>query len=91
MLHLQFVEHFTRDNSAVTGHSFEPDTSDIQVIRFSDPVSGRNVTILDTPGFGDSRESITETEILKEITKFLLNVYVDLKLLLFVSYTENDQ
>lgn len=79
--HVQFVRLLTRDNSIAIGNGFEPETSAIEAVPFFDPVSGRNMTILDTPGFGDSRESITESEILERINKFLLNEYVDLELL----------
>jgi len=32
---------------------------------------GRCVTLVDTPGFDDSREEITDTDILQRITSFL--------------------
>ncbi|KAF8727249.1 hypothetical protein AX14_007446 [Amanita brunnescens Koide BX004] len=69
------VNVITRKNSVAIGNTLESETSDIQVVRFSDPDSGRTLTIVDTPGFDDSRDGITDTEILKRITKFLLQVY----------------
>ncbi|KAF7335225.1 P-loop containing nucleoside triphosphate hydrolase protein [Mycena sanguinolenta] len=38
---------------------------------FVDPTSGRTVTIVDTPGFDDSRPEMTDTDILKQIADFL--------------------
>ena len=74
MVRLQFVRLLTGDTSVAIGNSLESETSDIQVVHYIDPNSGRRVTIVDTPGFDDSREGITDTEILKRTTKFLLDV-----------------
>ena len=74
MVRLQFIRLLTGDSSVAVGNSLESETSDIQVVRYIDSNSGRNVTIVDTPGFDDSRESITDTEVLKRVTKFLLDV-----------------
>ena len=74
MVLLQFIRLLTGDTSIAIGNSLESETSDIQVVRYIDPNSGRNVTIVDTPGFDDSRDSITDTEVLKRTTKFLLDV-----------------
>jgi len=49
------------------------ETSEIQVVRFVDPNSSRNIVIVDTPGFDDSRSEVTDTDILKKITAFLLD------------------
>jgi len=48
------------------------------VVHFRDPDSGRKVTIVDTPGFDDSRPNLSNTDILKKITDFLLEecVYI---------------
>jgi len=48
------------------------ETSDIQVVPFFDPTSGRNVVLVDTPGFDDSRPGVTDTDTLKRITAFLI-------------------
>ncbi|KAF9058616.1 hypothetical protein BDP27DRAFT_1240552 [Rhodocollybia butyracea] len=45
----------------------------IECVNFTDPRTGHKVTILDTPGFNDS--AISDTDILKMITDFLLNQY----------------
>ena len=74
MLRLQFVRLLTSDNSVAIDNSLESETDDIQAIRFAYPASGHSMTIVDTPGFNYSRESISDTEILKRITKFLLDV-----------------
>ncbi|KAJ3571774.1 hypothetical protein NP233_g3529 [Leucocoprinus birnbaumii] len=70
-----FVKLLTGDDSVAVGNSLDSETSDIQVIHYADRLVGRNITIVDTPGFDDSRDSITDTEILKRITKFLLDMY----------------
>ena len=59
------------DTSVKVGDSLESETSDIQVVRFVHP-NGRNIVIVDTPGFGDSR-GFSDTDILKKITAFLLD------------------
>ena len=69
---LQFIRLISGDTSVHVGHGLQSVTSEIQVVRFVEPKSGRNVVIVDTPGFDDSRAGVTDTDILKEITKFLL-------------------
>jgi hypothetical protein len=70
---LQFVNLLTGDTSVHVGDSLESETSDVQIVRFLDRSSGRNVTIVDTPGFDDSRAGVTDTDVLRKITKFLLD------------------
>ncbi|PPQ76190.1 hypothetical protein CVT26_009364, partial [Gymnopilus dilepis] len=67
-----FVKLITGDTSIKIGQSLESETSDVRVYRFRDQTRGRNVVIVDTPGFDDSRSGVTDTEILKKITNFLL-------------------
>ena len=68
---LQFIQLVSGDSSVKIGHGLESETSKIQVVRFVD-TSGRNIVIVDTPGFGDSRPGVNDTKILEEITAFLL-------------------
>ncbi|KAE9408491.1 Lipoxygenase [Gymnopus androsaceus JB14] len=67
-----FINLLAGNGSVEVGHSLESQTSDIKRVRFVHP-SGRWVTIVDTPGFDDSR--VSNTEILKRIAKFLLDEY----------------
>ncbi|CAA7267406.1 unnamed protein product [Cyclocybe aegerita] len=70
-----FIRLLTGNTDVKVGDSLESETSDIQVIRFCDGPSGRNVTIVDTPGFDDSRAGVSDTDILRTITEFLLKEY----------------
>jgi len=69
---LQFIRLMSGDTSVDVGDSLESETSKIQVVRFFDQASGRNVVLVDTPGFDDSRAGVTDTDILKEIAQYLL-------------------
>ncbi|KAJ3508731.1 hypothetical protein NLJ89_g5594 [Agrocybe chaxingu] len=70
-----FIRLLTGNTDVKVGDSLESETSDIQIIRFCDGPSGRNITIVDTPGFDDSRAGVTDTDILRTITDFLLKEY----------------
>ncbi|KAF5367597.1 hypothetical protein D9757_010648 [Collybiopsis confluens] len=70
-----FVRLLTGDSSVKVSDSLESETRAVKVVRFTDRTSGRNITIVDTPGFDDSRTDITDTVVLKEITSFLLDEY----------------
>ncbi|KAK2466553.1 hypothetical protein APHAL10511_001415 [Amanita phalloides] len=70
-----FVRLLSGDTSVHVGDSLDSETSDIQLASFRDPESGRNVTIVDTPGFDDSRSGISDTKVLKKIAAFLLETY----------------
>ncbi|KAF8873368.1 P-loop containing nucleoside triphosphate hydrolase protein, partial [Gymnopilus junonius] len=70
-----FVKLLTGNSSVKIGTALDSETSSVQVLRFLDPVSRRNVVVVDTPGFDDSRTGFTDTQILATITKFLLNEY----------------
>ena len=72
-IHSQFIKLLSGDTSIVIGDNLESETSDIQVIPFVDRATGRNVTIVDTPGFDDSRKGVTDTDILKKIANFLVD------------------
>ena len=70
---VQFIKLLTGSSAVAVGNNLDSQTNNVHIIRFLDRASGCNVTIVDTPGFDDSRENMTDTDILKKITKFLLN------------------
>ena len=73
VVRLQFIRLISGDTTIRVGDSPKSETSEIQVVRFFDPNSSRNIVIVDTPGFYDSRSEVTDTDILKNITAFLLD------------------
>ena len=79
---MQFIKLLTGDANVKIGNRLSSQTSDIQVVHFFDKSNSRNVTIVDTPGFDDSRPDITDTDILKMIAQFLLNEWVNLLIIL---------
>ncbi|KAF8873367.1 hypothetical protein CPB84DRAFT_1690820, partial [Gymnopilus junonius] len=70
-----FIQLLSGNDTVKIGDDLESETSEIQIINFVDASSECNVTIVDTPGFDDSRSGVTDTDILKKITDFLLNQY----------------
>ncbi|KAK2466546.1 hypothetical protein APHAL10511_001408 [Amanita phalloides] len=68
-----FVKLLSGDSRIKIGDSLQSETMDVQLVPFSD--CGRNVIIVDTPGFDDSRKDITDTDVLKKIADFLLTEY----------------
>jgi hypothetical protein len=52
------------------GHGLESETSQINCAEYIDP-GGRKVTLVVTPGFDDSREDISDVDILRMISKYL--------------------
>lgn len=65
-----FIARLTGDKSIEIGHGVESATSEIGHYNYFDK-SGRSVTLIDSPGFDDSREGHTDTDILKKIAGFL--------------------
>ncbi|KAJ4490088.1 P-loop containing nucleoside triphosphate hydrolase protein [Lentinula aciculospora] len=70
-----FIKLLTGDKSVRVGDSLDSETDDVVKIAFTDPVSGRKVVLVDTPGFDDSRDGRTDTEILRKISEFMINEY----------------
>ena len=68
----QFIKLLTGDTSVKVGDGLESETSDLQVLHFRDRDSGRKVTIVDAPGFDDSRLDLSDANILKMVAGFLL-------------------
>ncbi|KAI5982160.1 P-loop containing nucleoside triphosphate hydrolase protein [Pisolithus marmoratus] len=56
------------------GHSLESETSQIQSIEWVNK-DGVKIKLVDTPGFDDSREGVTDTDILEMIATFLAHEY----------------
>ena len=56
------------------GMTIDPETSDISSYQFIN--DGSEVTIVDTPGFDDNRPHMSDSKLLENTTKFLLNRYV---------------
>ncbi|KAF8699742.1 hypothetical protein AX14_000905 [Amanita brunnescens Koide BX004] len=71
-----FIRLLSGDTSVGVGDSLESETVDVQLVRFLDPISRRNIVLVDTPGFDDSRPEITDTEVLKRIGSFLVEEWV---------------
>ncbi|KAJ3981023.1 lipoxygenase [Lentinula detonsa] len=69
------IRLLTEDTGVKIGSSLDSLTTDVQLFRFLDHTSGRNIVLVDTPGFDDSRSDITDTAVLKKIAAFLLNEY----------------
>ena len=68
---MQFVKLLTNDPKIHIGHSTDSETSEVQTSSYTDQKTGRSVMLIDTPGFDDSREGVTDTDILEKIAKFL--------------------
>jgi predicted GTPase len=66
---MQLINLLTNDDKIRIGHDLESQTIDITTSRYTQ--DGISVTLVDTPGFDDSREGITDTDILGKIADFL--------------------
>ena len=66
---MKFIHLLTNDDNIRIGHDLESQTFDITTSRYTQ--DGVSVTLVDTPGFDDSREGITDTDILGKIADFL--------------------
>ena len=66
---MQLINLLTKDDNIRIGHDLESQTIDITTSRYTQ--DGISVTLVDTPGFDDSREGITDTDILGKIADFL--------------------
>src|SRR5260221_11987375 len=66
---LKFIKLLSNDDNIHIGHSIESETIDVSTTSYSE--AGRVVTLVDTPGFDDSREGVTDTDILEKIAKAL--------------------
>ncbi|KJA22638.1 hypothetical protein HYPSUDRAFT_54752 [Hypholoma sublateritium FD-334 SS-4] len=66
-----FINLLTKDDNIRVGHDLESQTTNISTSVWHDEKSGLSVTLVDTPGFDDSRSDITDTDILQKIADFL--------------------
>lgn len=69
--HLQFVRLLTGDDTINIGHGPTSETSTIQTAQYVDQKTGCTVVLIDTPGFDDSREGITDMDVLEMISRTL--------------------
>ena len=67
----QFIHLLTKDPNIVIGHELDSETINIKTARYVDPTTGLSVTLVDTPGFDDSREGVGDVDILEKIAEFL--------------------
>ena len=67
----QFINLLTNDKKIRIGHNQESETFDILTANYTDQATGRSVMLIDTPGFDDSREGVTDTDILQKIVEYL--------------------
>ncbi|KAF8345737.1 P-loop containing nucleoside triphosphate hydrolase protein [Amanita rubescens] len=65
-----FIQLITGDKNVRIGHGIDSVTSEVDRFRYFER-DGRCVTFVDTPGFDDSREGVTDTDILQKIASFL--------------------
>ena len=65
----QFINFLTLDDNICIGHDLDSQTVDITTSHYMQ--NGISVTLVDTPGFDDSREGITDIDILEKIADFL--------------------
>lgn len=66
---MQLINLLTKDDNIRIGHDLESQTFNITTSGYTqDDIS---VTLVDTPGFDDSHEGITDTDILGKIAEFL--------------------
>ncbi|KAJ3508732.1 hypothetical protein NLJ89_g5593 [Agrocybe chaxingu] len=66
-----FINLLTNDENIRIGHDLESQTFDVSTSRYVDREAGLAVTFVDTPGFDDSRDGVTDTDILRKIADFL--------------------
>ncbi|KIK57234.1 hypothetical protein GYMLUDRAFT_46492 [Collybiopsis luxurians FD-317 M1] len=70
-----FIKLLSGDQTVKTGDSLESETIDVQQVSFQDEQTGHRIILVDTPGFDDSRDGMSDTEVLRKITGFLLDEY----------------
>ncbi|KAK7444070.1 hypothetical protein VKT23_015468 [Stygiomarasmius scandens] len=67
-----FIKFFNPENDDIhIGHDLESQTIDITTSIYIDEEAQLAITLVDTPGFDDSREGVTDTDILGKIAAFL--------------------
>jgi hypothetical protein len=66
----QFIKLLTEDASVTIGDSLNSETSKVAAHSYMHTQDVR-ITLIDTPGFDDSRDGVSDVDILQQITKFL--------------------
>ncbi|KAK2466555.1 hypothetical protein APHAL10511_001417 [Amanita phalloides] len=66
-----FIRLLTNDENIRIGHDLESMTFDVATSHYIDRGARLRVTLVDTPGFDDSREGVSDTDILGKIANFL--------------------
>ena len=67
----QFIYALTGDKNILIGHGHESQTDEVDISVYTDSINNYSVTLVDTPGFDDSREGVSDTDILQRIVDFL--------------------
>ena len=67
----QFINLLTNDDNIHIGHNQQSETFGVQTTHYIDRTNGSSVMLIDTPGFDDSRECVTDTDLLEKIVRFL--------------------
>jgi hypothetical protein len=60
-------------NAVTVGRTLDSETSSVQAVRFIEGITGRNMIIVDMPGFDDPRPGFSDSDSLKKITTFSLD------------------
>lgn len=79
------IKLITRNENIKVGHSVNSETSEVQLINYMEP-DGRHIAFIDTPGFDDNREDMTDADILQQIADFLSTEFQDGRTLNGVMY-----
>ncbi|KAG9311370.1 hypothetical protein JVU11DRAFT_8477 [Chiua virens] len=66
-----FIHLLTRGDDVDISHCSKSEVSDVETAYYTDARTGRTVMLIETPGFDDSQEGITDTDILRRIIDFL--------------------
>jgi predicted GTPase len=69
LVKIQFIDYATNQGGKHVGHGLTSCTADIRSVRVRHPTTGREIVIVDTPGFDDTYRS--DAEILKLIADWL--------------------
>ncbi|KAG8847876.1 hypothetical protein FRB91_011378 [Serendipita sp. 411] len=62
-----------RDDDPGVGHTIMSCTDELELVKVVEPIHGRSVSLIDTPGFDDTNKP--DTEILTAIAEFLVGTY----------------
>ncbi|OBZ65140.1 hypothetical protein A0H81_14862 [Grifola frondosa] len=80
-----FIKSLTDDANIHVGHSLGSETNSLVLSRVK--ICGRLVSLVDTPGFDDSRDGVSDADILQQLAIFLKDEYEKSKSLGGLIYT----